>query len=157
MSNGLTLVHCSTEFDPAVTTVRVDLTATVFEAGGVAPTDIIHTDQAWWVEVKLKVTGHLMHHMGGQWLVAVVLESIGPGNDYKFPTPAKAVPLDPCGNGEYTIRIDVPAGQVEGQAPEGTLYLVGVTIGTLDICGHPSHIHAHCSGGDLHFVPPHHP
>src|SRR5262245_61275213 len=108
MANGNALVHCSTEFDPSLTTVGFTLSASVFEVGGVAPTDIIHTDQAWYVEVKLEVTGQLIHHIGGEWRVAVVLESIGPGNDYKFPVPSKAEPMNPCGDGKYTIRIDVP-------------------------------------------------
>lgn len=153
----MALAHCSTEFDPAVTTVGFTIAADVFEVGGVAPTDIIHTDQAWYVEVQLEVTGHLMHHLGGSWHVAVVLECVGPGNHYKFPNPVVAVPLDPCGDGKYPIRIDVAAGQVDAAVPEGTLYTIGVIVGTLDLCGHPGHLHAHCRGGDLHFVPPHHP
>src|SRR5262245_13515089 len=118
MANGNALVHCSTEFDPLLTTVGFTISASTYEVGGVAPTDIIHTNHAWYVEVNLEVTGHLMRHMCGEWRVAVVLESIGPGNDYKFPDPSKAVTMDPCGDGKYTIRIDVPAGQVEGAAPE---------------------------------------
>lgn len=151
------IVHCSTEFDPLTTRVGFTMSASVFEVGGVNPTDIIHTDQDWYVVVELEVTGHLMHHMGGTWLVAVVLESVGPGNDYEFPTPNLAVPLNPCGNGKYTIRIDVRAGQVAGPGPAGALYLIGVKVGSLDLCGHPGHLHAHCRGGDLQFVPPHHP
>jgi hypothetical protein len=157
MANGNALVHCSAEFDPLATTLGFTVSASVFEVGGVAPTDIIHTDQAWYVEVTLELTGSLIRHLGGQWLVAVVLESVGPGTDYQFPTPSKAVPVDPCGNGKYTIRIDVPAGEVEGAAPEGSLYLIGVKIGSLDLCQQSGHLHAHCRGGDLHFVPPHHP
>jgi len=150
------LLDCSKEVDPFTTTLDVTLKATVFEIGGVAPTNIIHTNQDWYVEVEWEVTGQLLHHLGGTWHLSVVLDSIGPGLDYQFPDPPASIPMDPCGDGKYKYRIDVKAGQVDARDPDGTLYTVGVTLGSEDMCKHPGQIHAHCTGDELHFVR-HHP
>ncbi len=148
------LLDCEKEFDPFVTGLGLKLKATVFEVGGVAPTHIIHTDQDWYVDVEWELTGPLTHHLDGWWHLSVVLDSIGPGDDYQFPTPPARIPFDPCGNGEYKYKIEVKAGEVDARDPDGTLYTVGVTLGSEDKCKHPGQIHAHCTGDELHFVLP---
>jgi hypothetical protein len=149
------LLDCSTESDPFTTTVAVTLRATVYEVGGVPPTSIIHDNQPWYVDVEWTVASPLLHHLCGTWRLSVVLESIGPGDDYEFPVPIASVPIDPCGTGTYTYRINVAAGAVAARDPDGTLYIVGVTLNSLDACGHAGHIHAYCTGEELHFVPSH--
>ena len=155
MPNGLKLLECEKEISPLVATTTISLSAEVFEAGGNTPTTIIRTDQAWYVIVEWELTGHLRRHFCGKWFVSVVLESIGPGDDYQFPDPPAAVPMDPCGDGKYSYRIDVPAGAVAARDGDGTLYIPGVTLGSGDPCGNPSHIYANCTsdGKELHFVP----
>lgn len=153
MPNGLPLMHCEHEITPTVSTTTLEINATVFEEGGVAPTEIIRTDQGWRVEVNWAITGHLIRHLCGEWVVAVSLESIGPGPEYQFDDPPGRIPMDPCGDGSYSYTINVPAGAVDARDPDGTLYLVTVTLGSLDPCNKPGHIYAHCSGAHLHFVP----
>jgi hypothetical protein len=159
MSNGLKLLECEREFTPLVAATRIRLSATVYEVGGTDPTSIIHTNQNWYVDVEWQMTGHLIRHFCGDWYVSVVLESIGPGKEYQFPDPPAKVPMEPCGDGKYRYRINVAAGEVEARDQDGTLYILGVTLGSGDHCGQPSHLYAHCTGGELHFVPgpPHGP
>jgi hypothetical protein len=154
MSNGLQLVHCAQEFSPIITTTSFTMSATVYEVGGQAPTAIIRTDQDWYVEVKWKITGHLIRHLCGKWMVQVNLESIGPGNEYEFPgKPGKIVDMDPCGNGEYSTKINVAAGAVEAE-PSGRQYLVGVTLGSQDPCDKPGHLYGNCTADTpLTFIP----
>lgn len=155
MANGLPLLNCSYQFDPFPTRIGVNLKATVYEVGGVDPTNIIHADQAWYVDVEWELTGGLLHHLCGEWCVSVVLESIGPGDEYRFPPSCDRVRIDPCIKGPYKHRIEVAAGKVGAEEPCGTLYIVGVILGSLDACGHAGQLHAHCTGDELHFVPRH--
>ena len=153
MSNGLPLLDCSREFTPLVATTAINLKATVYEVGGSAPTNIIRTDQAWYVDVEWELTGHLVRHFCGKWHVSVALESIGPGDEYQFPDPPAQIDMDPCGDGKYSYRINVAAGAVDARDPDGTLYLIAVTVGSSDLCGGAGHLYAYCHGEELHFVP----
>ena len=150
------LLDCEKQFTPLVATTTLNLKATVFEVGGDAPTNIIHTDQAWYVEVEWEITGPLIRHFCGTWHVSVNLESIGPGSEYQFPEPPAQVPMNPCGDGKYKYTINVPANAVDARDPDGTLYIVGVTLGSTDPCGNAGHLFGYCTGEELHFVPPVH-
>jgi hypothetical protein len=151
--NGLKLLDCEREFTPLVASTTIKLSATVYEVGGTGPTNIIRTDQDWYVDVEWEITGHLIHHLCGTWHVSVVLESIGPGNEYQFPDPPDKVKMDPCGDGTFKHRINVRAGEVEARDVDGTLYIIGVTLGSTDACDKPGHVYAYCTGEELHFVP----
>lgn len=153
MPNGLKLLDCEREFTPLVAATTIKLSATVYEVGGTAPTNIIHIDQDWYVEVEWELTGHLIRHFCGLWHLSVSLESIGPGKEYQFPDPPAKVQMDPCGDGKYKFRIDVKAGQVDARDPDGTLYIVAVTLGSTDPCEQAGHLYAYCTGEELHFVP----
>ena len=153
MANGVQLLDCSKEVTPIVATTRLNLSATVYEVGGDAPTNIIHTDQDWYVDVEWSITGHLIRHFCGEWHVSVNLESVGPGSEYQIPTPPAVIPMDPCGDGKYRYRINVRAGQIDARDADGTLYIIGVTLGSTDPCGKPGHLFAYCTGEELQFVP----
>jgi len=153
MAHGLKLLDCEHEFTPLAAATKINLSATVFEVGGSTPTNIIHTDQDWYVDVEWSISGNLVRHFCGNWRVAVQLESIGPGKEYHFPDPSAAVKMDPCGDGKYKYRIEVKAGEVAARDPDGTLYIVSVTLGSTDPCDRPGHIYAYCTGEELHFVP----
>jgi hypothetical protein len=148
------LVDCAKQLTPLVTQTEITITCRVGEVGGVDPVAIIQTDQAWYVDVEWEITGQLVHHFCGTWYLSVGLESIGPGPEYRFPTPDDAqIPMDPCGDGKYKHRINVNAGEVEARGPTGTVYQVSVQLGSEDACGNPGHISAHCVGEELQFVP----
>lgn len=151
--NGVHLVDCEREITPLAGRTDLRLTATVYEVGGDSPTQIIRTDQDWYVDVEWTLTGPLRHHFCGKWYVSVQLESIGPGPEYRFPVPAAEIDMEPCGDGTYSYRINVPAGEVDAADPDGTVYIVSVTLGSENACGDPGHLRAHCTGDEIHFVP----
>ena len=85
------------------------------------------------------------------------LESIGPGKEYKLDLDPDnpdekclKIPLEPCGDGVYRIRVEFPAGKIRtGEC--GRLYLLAVTVIGLDACGDPGHITGFCKGPTLMF------
>ncbi len=147
------LLECEQEFTPLVRGTTVKIKATANEVGGNPPSGIIRADQDWYVDVEWEMTGDLIRHFCGNWCVSAVLESVGPGKDYQIPARPARVPMEPCGDGKYSYRIEVGAGDVDARDCDGTLYNVAVTLGSTDPCGKPSHIFAHCTGGHLHIVP----
>lgn len=145
------LNHCSFEVSPVATELSGTIQAGVYEVGGAEPTNIIQIDQPWYVDVEWTLKGHLRRHLCGKWCVKVHLESIGKGNEYSLPDPCVYLDMDPCDHdGIYRYRINVDAGTIK---PEdcGTVYLVAVTLTSLDACGKPGHIAAYCRGGSLMF------
>lgn len=156
--NGASLMRCEFEIAPVLTNLSGEIKATVFEKGGVNPVTTISTAQDWYVEVEWSIEGNLVRHLCGDWRVAIALESIGPGEEYQFPRPAKLVPMEPCGDGKYKTTIDVKAGDVAADE-DGTTYILSVNVGTKDPCGDAGHISAWCSDLYLNFYPggPHEP
>ncbi len=150
MSNGLPFEHCEFEISPFATKLTGTLKATVYEDGGVDPTTIIRVDESWHVDIEWTLKGHIRRHLCGEWCVTVHLESVGPGNEYTLPNPAVHFPIDPCNDGNYKYTIKVPAGTIQ---PEdcGTLFLLAVTLTSLDGCKKSGHIAAYCKGPDLMF------
>ena len=150
MSNGQSFEQCDFEISPFATKLTGTIKAEVYEEGGVEPTTIISVDEAWYVDVEWTLKGHMRRHLCGQWCVTVSLESIGKGNEYSLPDPSEHFPIDPCNNGTYKKRISVAAGTIK---PEdcGTLYLIAVTLTSLDACERPGHIAAYCKGPNLMF------
>ena len=156
MSNGVPSSECKFEVSPVVCKLNGTISTHVYEVGGQAPTTIIGTDQDWYVEVDFELFGHLIRHLCGSWCICVYLESIGPGPEIRIPNDCKTGKLDPCGDGKYKVKVEVPAGHVPADSC-GALYILGVTLTTLDACGKPGHIAAYCKGPNLMFYeqPPH--
>jgi hypothetical protein len=75
--------------------------------------------------------------------VSLHIECFGPGAEVTLPP--QIVPMDPCGDGCYEVRIQVPAGTIGG-AECGQLCCLVVTLTSLDPCGNPGHIAAYCRG-----------
>ncbi|MCP5095064.1 MAG: hypothetical protein GY943_05900 [Chloroflexi bacterium] len=147
------LLECEQEFTPLVQGTKVSIKATADEVGGNPPSGIIRADQDWYVDVEWEMTGGLIRHFCGNWCLSVALDAVGPGEDYQIPSPPVRIPMDPCGDGKYSYRINVKAGEVAARDCDGTVYIFVVTLGSTDPCGKSSHIFAHCTGGHLHVVP----
>lgn len=62
------------------------LDATFNEDAGVAPTNIIGTDQNWSIHIEWEFTDAKPEILTGDWLVQAYLESIGPGAEYAIPS-----------------------------------------------------------------------
>lgn len=150
MSNGIVFPECSFEVSPIASRLEGTIKAAIYEEGGVAPTTIIQIDQNWYVDVEWTLTGHMRRHLCGQWCVKVHLESVGVGNEYSLPEHCEYFPIDPCNNGVYTKRINIPAGTISA-SDCGKVYLVAVTLTSLDACCKPGHIAAYCKGPSLMF------
>lgn len=144
MSSPLPLAKC--EFavapidEPALTGA---IEAAIYEVGGTAPTAIIGSDQAWYVQVRWQLHGILKRHMCGTWCICVYLETCGPGNDIKLE--CREFPIDPCHPHDYwySAQFNVQPGTI---IPEdcGTIYCVCVVLTSKDPCGGPGHISAFC-------------
>lgn len=158
MSNEL-VMPCEFEITPFLDDLRFDMSAVVFEVRGPedrAPTTVIGDDQRWGFEVTLTIAGGLARHLCGEWCVCAYLESIGPGEEYMLDLDPQSeedcllIPMDPCGNGVYPIRVEFPAGRIAtGRC--GRLYLFSISVVALDACGKPGHISGHCKGPTLMF------
>ena len=151
MSNGQQLSECAFEVSPIATQLSGTIKAAVYEEGGVDPTSIIQIDQPWYVDVEWTLKGHLRRHLCGKWCVRVHLESIGGGKEYSLPEHCQYFDMNPCDrDGVYRHRINVAPYTIK---PEdcGTVYLVAVTLTSLDACGKPGHIAAYCKGATLMF------
>ena len=61
------------------------LDATVIEEGGVAPSNIIGSDQNWIIHIEWEFTDAEPAFLTGDWLVQAYLESMGPGTEYAIP------------------------------------------------------------------------
>jgi hypothetical protein len=142
--------ECAFEVSPFASKLTGTIRAAVYEEGGTEPTTIIQVDQAWHVDVEWTLRGHMRRHLCGQWCVMVHLESIGRGKEYSLPEQCEYFPIDPCNDGTYRKQIQVPAGKIDPKDC-GTLYLLAVTLVSLDACGRPGHIAAYCKGPNLMF------
>lgn len=155
--------YCEFEIDPHACDLWGYIRASVYEEeypeGPHDAKTIIACDEDWYVKVKWKIWGGLMHHLCGYFCVCVHLESIGPGPDYSLDCDGDGNPcidsidMDPCGEGEYEVTCRIPAGTVDcGDC--GKLYLLGVTLTSRDACKEPGHIAAYCKGPTLMFYEP---
>ena len=88
------------------------------EQGGVTPVTIVSSADGFGAHVEWELYGWLGQWMPGNWRICMLLESIGPGQEYSLPSPAATIPLNP---GELpppytkTFKHDIliPAGTVE--------------------------------------------
>lgn len=102
---------------------------------GVAPTNIIRTDQDWSVHVNWTVDGLITGMISGFWDLHVSLESIGPGAELDLTDPVlddHLIPLVTGGGGgpvNYSRHVDIAAGVVPAPTHAGSeLYIVGVSL-----------------------------
>ncbi|WP_420641628.1 hypothetical protein [Candidatus Leptofilum sp.] len=115
--------------------------------------NVIRTDQNWSVRVDWKLEGALVPCIAGNWCVTLFLESIGRGREFSFPLPHQEqirVPLDPCGNGEYTYDIQVPAHTIR-DSDCSTPYKAVVALTYLDPCDRPGPMAGFCELPILQF------
>jgi len=87
--------------------------------------------------------GPLVHHLCGEFCVCLHLECFGPGPEYTLPDPCPRIPMDPCGDGQYSYRINIPAGTIDPKVC-GNVCCLAVTLTSFDPCGNPGHIAAYC-------------
>ena len=130
-----------------------NITASVHEHGGVAPTTIIRTDTSWAVNINWSLLGTNWQMIGGTWHVHVNLESMGPGPELSlvdFADPACMNAPLPSVDGQYFCHFDVPAG-VATAAHQGTAYKLVVLLTYRNLLGQPGPIAAYYEGPILQF------
>ena len=151
-SVGKPFTDCEFEIDPIVFDLTGSIRSTVYEEGGVAPTGIINTGQNWYVLVEWSLIGSFIHHLCGKFCVCLYIECIGGGFDKLLG--CVNIDFDPCGDGHYSVKIEVPAGTVP-VVECGRVCCLAVTLGSTDSCvpPHPGHINAFCSGPCISFTP----
>ena len=143
------------EIDQLLNDAAFKIKATLHEVGGTAPVSIIRADQNWFVEVNWEFTGRITHHICGNWYLALLLESEGPGDDYSFPLagPQGPIPMDPVGNGKYTAQINVNAGDVFAAPFVGSAYTATLVFGSQNMRGESGVVFARCKGGLIQITP----
>ena len=88
------------------------------ESGGVTPVNIVSSAQGFGAHLEWELCGWLAQYLPGDWRLCLLLESIGPGDEYSLPAPADSIPLasgtaapGDCRN--YVHDISVAAGKVK--------------------------------------------
>jgi hypothetical protein len=84
------------------------------------------------------------------WQVKVDLESIGTAKEYS--SELYKIDMDPCKKEGYSHTFEIASNTLH-PAEGGTVYLVAVTLSSLDPCGQPGHIWAYGTGVSVMFVP----
>lgn len=133
-----------------------NISATVHEHGGVAPTTVIRTDTDWAVNIEWELLGLNWQMIGGTWHVHVNLESMGPGPElslFDAVNPAACNDSLPSVDGRYFCHFDVPAG-VATADHQGTPYKLVVTITYFNLLGNPGPMAAYFEGPILQFYNP---
>jgi len=132
-----------------------EIEASIYELGGVAPTNIIRIDEDWLVRLKWQLHGSLKSMICGKWCLHVHLESIGKGPELDLPDPGPEIqiPLNPCGNGEYCYDFVVKKGTVK---PEhcSTPFKVVTTVVYENACGRPGPMAGFVEFGIIQFYDP---
>jgi hypothetical protein len=120
------------------------------DENGVMPApNIVSSHEAYFVHVKWGLKGHVRRHICGKWRVKIDLESIGAAAEYT--SPVQTVPMHPCEDDHYIAHFKLSPGDVKPD-PDGTVYLVAVTLSSLDPCDGPGHIWGYCKGPSVMFV-----
>jgi len=77
---------------------------------------IIEANDYWYVTANWSLNGSVRKMICGKWCVRLFLESLGPDNlDLELTNDEGLIPLDPCGNGEYTAHFNVKPGTVRAE------------------------------------------
>jgi hypothetical protein len=156
MPNG-TFPYTTVEIAPIAKGLKLGLAAQFYEdeLGEVAATSIVYSGETYYVKVSWWFAGNLalMRHFCGEWQVKIDLESIGTAKEYS--SALVSIPMNPCKLGTvdnpYTYTFALTPGTVD-PADGGTVYLVAVTLSTLDVCGDPGHIWGYATGPSVMFV-----
>ena len=148
-AEALGMHSCDYEIAPFATELNFHIEAEVWEEGGVAPTSLIADNQNWYVIVRWRLTGPLTYHLCGYWCPQVHVECYGGGTEETFGLP-ELVEFDPCGDGSYEARIDIPAGAVSAEDC-GTMCCVAITLSSFDLCERAGHVYAFCKGPCIMF------
>jgi hypothetical protein len=136
--------EASHPFTPTLLRGRIE--AAVVEIGGIEPTNIIRNDQDFEVQLTWTLEGTLTPFVCGAWCVAVHLESIGAGAEFKLPVDALHLPLDPApGAQEYRAWVRIPAGSVPADLC-GTAYKLVSTVTYLTPKGQPGPMAGYVEG-----------
>jgi len=113
-------------------------------------TSIIYSGETYYVRLDWKLEGQLAHHFCGVWQVKIDLESIGEAKEYT--SELQKIDMDPCKDEGYYHIFKITPDTVQ-PAEGGTVYLVAVTLSSLDPCGRPGHLWAYSTGVSVMFVP----
>lgn len=125
---------------PTGTPLTGSVSAKIVDHQGVAPGHIIRVDNDWSVNFNWSLQGPLASCICGTWCLRVHLESIGPGPELAlFEDKDIEIPLNPCGDGNYTYKFHVPAGTVSGEGC-GPTYKVVATLTYRTPCDRPGPI-----------------
>lgn len=137
---------------PASSFLHGTIAAEVYEVGGVAPTNIIRTDQDWFVRIRWELCGALKSMICGKWCLHLHLESIGKGPELDLPDPGPEleVDLDPCGDGKYCKDFYVKAGTVTAEHC-GTPYKLVSTVTYQNPCDCPGPMAGFVEGSIIQF------
>jgi hypothetical protein len=150
-SNGNQL-ECQYEIGPLATDLAVTLSATFWEdETGTTPAEsVVSAGETFYVKVVWTLSGGLKRHFCGQWRVKIDLESIGDAGEYT--SECRTIPMDPCRDEPYETVFRITSGTLTPHSC-GTVYLLAVTLSSLDPCGNPGHIWGYCEGQSVMFVP----
>lgn len=125
---------------PTGTALTGAMRAQLLDPEGVSPSHIIRADDSWGVRFDWSLKGPLASCICGHWCLRVRLESIGDGPELSlFKDREVTIPLDPCGNGNYTYDFRISAGTVSGEAC-GPVYKTVATLTYVGPCGRPGPI-----------------
>jgi hypothetical protein len=119
------------------------LRAKIYEGDQVS-NQVIRIDQEWTVRVNWELTGALVPCICGYWCLTLFMESIGPGEEFKFPREERIrIPLDPCGDGTYSYDIVIPAHTIKEEHCS-IPYKPVVALTYLDYCERPGPMAGFC-------------
>lgn len=158
MPNGTPFEECAVEIAPMASNLRLVLSAKFYEdeEAAVPAPNIVYADETYYVKVDWWFEGAVAfaRHFCGMWQVKIDLESIGTAPEYT--SNLVDIAMDPCNMGEvnnpYTYTFRLSPGDVKPHEG-GTVYIVAVTLSTLDVCGDTGHIWGYCKGASVMFVP----
>lgn len=113
-------------------------------------TNIVYSEETYYVKVDWRLEGQLAHHFCGVWQVKIDLESIGTADEYS--SKLYKIDMDPCKKEGYSQTFEITSNTLH-PAEGGTVYLVAVTLSSLDPCGQPGHVWGYGTGVSVMFVP----
>jgi len=113
-------------------------------------TSIVYSGETYYVYLWWKLEGKLASHFCGVWQVKIDLESIGVADEYS--SELVTIDMDPCNAGYYSHVFRITPDTVKPHQG-GTVYLIAVTLSSLDPCGQPGHIWAYGTGTSVMIVP----
>ncbi len=145
------------EIAPLAENLLLKLSAQFYEdeKAEVPASSIVYTGETYYVVVRWWFEGNtiLAHHFCGTWQVKIDLESIGTAAEYT--SALRNIKMDPCKKGTrrnpYYAKFALTPGVVKPHEG-GTVYLVAVTLSTLDPCGAKGHMWGYAKGPSVMFV-----